>query len=300
MKLSQIYSQNPDTPVISYEIFPPKGEDDEYEKKLAELFFELKILKKFSPSFISVTYGAGGSTQEKTFDLVLKIKNELNITPMPHFTCVNANRQSVCDYIKKVENNGINNILALRGDPPLGSKAFVSKKNGFDYANELVKFIRSQTNLSIAAAGYPEKHPQAETFAQDISNLKRKVDEGVDVVITQLFFDNDDFFQFCQKAQEAGINVPIIPGIMPVTKVSQMEKITSMCGAKVPQDLYKKLLAHQEDFDYVRKLGIEFCISQVNNLINYGVKGLHFYTLNKAFAVKEILENVSCNTNQLS
>lgn len=307
MKLKDIYNKKTvdptqerpyatNMPVISFETFPPKGEGEAYEKSVNNLFNELKILKQFNPAFISVTYGAGGSTQEKTFDIVLKIKQELEITPMPHFTCVNSDRTKILEYIKKVEQAGIKNILALRGDPPKGTEHFQKTVDGFEYANELVSFIKEQTDLSIAVAGYPEKHPQAQTIEKDIENLKRKVDGGADVIITQLFFDNADYFNFLTRVERAGIKIPVIPGIMPITSVSQIERITSMCGAKIPKVLQERITKHQNDPQAIIDLGIDFAIYQTSQLIDFGVKGLHFYPLNKSFAVKEILENILVET----
>jgi methylenetetrahydrofolate reductase (NADPH) len=302
MKIKDIYNNSVNNnvlkpfstklPVISFEIFPPKGEGEVYQQKLAELFQELNILKQFNPAFISITYGAGGSTHEKTFDIMLKVKQELGIIPMPHFTCVGANRDEIQDYIKKVENVGIKNILALRGDPPKGETKFEKPENGFGYANELVEFIKQQTDLSIAVAGYPEKHPEAVSEEIDIENLKRKVDVGADVIITQVFFDNSYFFNFLTRLERAGINIPVIPGISPLTSLAQAEKMTTLCGSKMPEALLARLIKHQDDNNAVRELGIEFAIYQCNQLIDFGVKGIHFYPLNKSFAVKEVLENL--------
>jgi len=303
MKLKDIYSQNDyqveakmfkaKKPVISYEVFPPKGENTEMPAKIDALLSELKLLTKFNPAFISVTYGAGGSTQEKTLDIVLKIKNELGINPMPHFTCVGSTRGQIKDYISIIEENGINNILALRGDPPKGQEHFVKPEGGFGYANELVEFIKNNTNLSIAVAGYPEKHPECKTMEEDIENLKRKVDAGADAIITQVFFDNDYYFDFVEKLGHVGIDVPVIPGILPITNLSQVERMMSLCGSKIPEVLINRLKQHQNDPDAIRETGIEFAVYQCRPLVDAGAAGIHFYTLNKAYATSKVIENLS-------
>lgn len=296
MKLKEIYSSKKNATgnkIISFEIFPPKynSEQDKIQK-LELLFNELKILAKFNPAYISVTYGAGGSTREKSFEIVLKIKNELNICPIPHYTCVGSSKTEIRQYLKTIQEAGILNILALRGDPPAGEEKFIKPKDGFGYANELVDFVKSSTDLGIAVAGYPELHQECESLEKDIENLKRKVDAGTDVVITQLFYNNDLFYNFVEKAQKAGIQVPIIPGILPITGLVQIEKITSMCSTKVPDQLMSELRANQEDKELVRKIGLDFAKKQCSDLLKNGVPGIHFYTLNKAAAVKEIIESI--------
>jgi len=291
MNLKEIY--NTDKIVISFEIFPPKGKTpEEIAQKNDELFEELKILSKFNPAFISVTYGAGGSTQETTLDLVNRIKKNLNIQPMPHFTCVGSSREYILDYLKKIENSGIKNILALRGDPPKGETSFVKPKDGFGYANELVKYIKSNTNLSISVAAYPEKHPECSTIQEDIENLKKKIECGADVAITQLFYDNKCFFNFLEKAQKNGIKVPIIPGILPITSYSQIERIVSLSGCKLPKELEENISKNKENKEAIKQIGIEFAIKQCEELLENGVKGIHFYPLNKSHAVKTVLENI--------
>ena len=297
MKLRDIYNNQPNSaisgpfstklPVISFEIFPPKGEGQEYQQRLFHLFEELNILKQFNPAFISITYGAGGSTQEKTFDIMLKIKKELNITPMPHFTCVGSDRDKIQDYIKKIENAGVKNILALRGDPPKGEMIFKKPVNGFGYANELVEYIKQHTDLSIAVAGYPEIHPEAASSEADIENLKRKVDAGAEAIITQVFFDNSYFFNFLTKVEKAGLNIPVIPGISPITSLAQVEKMSTLCGSKMPEAILSRLIKHQDNPAAIQDLGIEFATYQCNQLLNGGVNGIHFYPLLKSFAGDE-------------
>jgi len=294
MKLKEIYSSN--SPVISFEIFPPKADAQNYNDKINALFGELKILSKYNPAFISVTYGAGGSTRDKTLELVIKIKNELKLQPTPHFTCVGASKTEILEYIKEVENAGIENILALRGDPPKGQDYFVKPKDGFGYANELVEFIKANTNLGIAVAGYPEVHPEAESAKDDLINLKRKVDAGADIVITQVFFDNSYYFEFVEKAQKAGINVPIVPGILPITNIAQIERMVAMSGTKIPENLTNSLKKFENYPDAVKKLGIEFAIIQSKELLKNDVPGIHFYPLNKSFATDSVLKELNINS----
>jgi len=291
MKLQEIYKSN--KPVISFEIFPPKAKNtEELNQKINELLDELRVLSKFNPAFISVTYGAGGSTRETTLDIVTKIKNNLNIRPMPHFTCVGSSKDYILEYLKKIESAGIENILALRGDPPKGETCFVKPKDGFGYANELVDFIKSNTNLGIAVAAYPECHTECCSLEQDIENLERKIKSGSDVAITQVFYDNNRYFNFMEKAQKQGINIPIIPGILPITSYSQIERISTLSGCKLPAELSLKLAENKDDNEAIKQIGIEFAIKQCDELLEYGVSGIHFYPLNKAFAVKSVLENI--------
>lgn len=291
MKLKEIY--NSKNPIISFEIFPPKANTaEELNQKIDNLLDELKILSEFNPAFISVTYGAGGSTRETTLDIVTKVKNNLKIQPMPHFTCVGSSRAYILEYLKKIEDAGIENILALRGDPPKGETRFVKPEDGFGYANELVEFIKSNTNLGIAVAAYPECHTECCSLEQDIENLKRKIDCGADVAITQLFYDNNCYFKFMEKAQNKGINIPVIPGILPITSYSQIERISSLSGCKLPDELSKRLAENKDNNEAIKQIGIEFAINQCNELLKNQVKGIHFYPLNKAFAVKSVLENI--------
>ena len=291
MKLKEIYNSN--KPIISFEIFPPKAKSaDELNQKINELFEELRVLSEFDPAFISVTYGAGGSTRETTLDIVTKIKNNMNIQPMPHFTCVGSSKDDILEYLKKIESAGIENILALRGDPPKGETKFVKPEDGFGYANELVKFIKSNTDLGIAVAAYPECHPECCSLDKDIENLKRKIDCGADVAITQLFYDNSCYFEFLEKAQKQGINIQIIPGILPITSYSQIERISTLSGCKLPTELSRKLAEKKDDNEAIKQIGIEFAVKQANELLKNGVSGIHFYPLNKAFAVKAVLENL--------
>lgn len=296
MNLAEIYSQDSSKysggfsgkkPVISFEIFPPK--DDLTGEKLEKLIGHLSLLKKYNPSLISLTYGAGGTTQSKSFDIINRIKNELKLNIMPHFTCVGATKSQIKEYLDQIEDLGIKNILALRGDIPEGMNL---QDFDFHYANELVKFIKSETNLSIGVAGYPEGHIECNDFALDLENLKRKVDSGADAIYTQLFFDNDKFFNFVQLVRGAGISIPIIPGILPITGYNQLNKMLSMCKVSVPASLKSQLDKFKDNPDDIKKIGTEFASYQCQGLIDAEISGLHFYTINSSVAVSAILDNL--------
>lgn len=288
MKLKEIYSKSntQNSPVVSYEVYPPKEDND--GKKLMQLFDELNILKKFNPSVISVTYGAGGSNQTESIEIIKKIKNDLQVTPMPHFTCVSTKEDDIKDYLTSIENLQVKNILALRGDIPKEGNVC----NDFKHADELVHCIKQESDLSVAVAGYPEGHREAESLESDIFYLKKKVDEGADVIFTQLFFDNNHFFNFVEKCQKSGINIPIAAGILPVTSYKQLEKMTTMCKVDIPDKFRKILERYKDDKDYIKQAGIEYSTNQCIQLAENQVAGLHFYTLNKSYATSQILNNL--------
>lgn len=293
MTLREIYSKNISNknnknPVISFEIFPPKNDED--GSKLDKLIYHLGILKKYNPAFISLTYGAGGTNQDFALDIIKRIQNELNLKVMPHFTCVGASRESVMSYLKEIQSLGLKSILALRGDIPEG---MTQANFDFKYANELVEFIKANTQLSIGVAGYPEGHLECTDLSIDMDNLKRKVDSGADAIYTQMFFDNDKFFEFLQRAKNAGINVPIVPGILPIMSFAQFERMMSMARVSVPDDLLQNLEKFKDNNDDVKALGVEFASTQCKKLIEAQIEGLHFYTLNTSNSVGKILENLS-------
>lgn len=281
--LKEIYSQ--DKTVISYEIFPPK--DDENGEKEDKLFNELKILKNFNPALVSVTYGAGGSNANQSVGIVKRLKTELNIEPMPHFTCVSSSFANIRSYMTNLEQLGVKNVLALRGDIPEG--AYFSD---FRHASDLVSYIKSDHKLSAAVAGYPEGHIDSSSLEEDLKWLKFKVDKGADVIFTQLFFDNSKFFRFLELCAKIGIAIPIIPGILPVTSFNQLEKMTNLCRVTVPAKFLEKIEKYKDDSASVREIGVEFAAAQCQELINAGVKGIHFYTLNKSAAVSGILGSI--------
>ena len=275
--------------VLSYELFPPKTEKGE-----TALYRHLERLCEFSPDFITCTYGAGGSTREKTLRIVTEVKKRFEVPVASHLTLVGSSVDHLRQYLKQAKQLGVDYIVALRGDPPQGETEFRPTEGGFSYANELVEFIRSefQGDFSIAVAGYPEKHVEAVSLDVDLENLKRKVDAGADLIITQLFYDNDDYFAFCDRCADLGIEIPIVPGILPVTNFAQVQRITNLCGAKLPSN-FANALSQNDSPEYQHQIGVEFAISQVNQLIENGVPGIHFYVLNQSRATIEVLGQTS-------
>lgn len=292
MLIPQFYKDN-SRPIISFEIFPPKT-----DKGMENLQVVIPQLISLKPDFMTVTYGALGSTQERTLEIASTIKNDFKMETACHLTCVGASRSELGYIIKRIYEANIRNIVALRGDPPQGEKAFVPPRDGLSHAHELVKHIRELEKkegfekFGIAVAGYPEKHLEAESMERDITNLKSKVEAGADVIITQLFFGNRFFFNFVNKVREAGINVPIIPGLMPIISVRQIQRITSMCGSSIPPDLQAELNSAVDDDERAEEIGVRQCINQAKDLIAKGVKGIHFYVLNKTTHIGEIMKAV--------
>ncbi len=281
MRISEAFVQN--NPIFSFEFFPPKT--PEGEQKLWKAIAELRALE---PTFVSVTYGAGGSTRAKTVELTSRIKNELGIEPMAHLTCVGSTRDELRRVLDELQAGGVENVLALRGDPPKGAETFVRTEGGFGYANELVDFIRSNYDFCLGAACYPEGHIECESLDTDLARLKEKVDAGAQFLVTQLFFDNRMYFDFVDRAREAGINVPIVPGIMPIQNVEQIKRFTKMCGASLPEGLVKALEARADEPERVHELGVVQATVQSLGLLQGGAPGIHFYTLNKSPATREI------------
>jgi methylenetetrahydrofolate reductase (NADH) len=285
MKISDLLRR--DGPCFSFEFFPPKDEGG-----FEELFKTVALLKSLNPTYVSVTYGAGGSTRQKTVTLVTRIKRELGIESMAHLTCVGASKTEVQQVLEELVSHHMENVLALRGDPPKGQTRFVPSPDGFAHANELVEFIRSRYDLCVGGASYPEKHPECPTPELDLENLKRKVDAGVDFLITQLFFDNADYFRFVERARRIGIPVPIIPGIMPILSVPQIKRFTQMCGARIPAPLLKEIESVQDDAAAVESRGIEHATAQCRELLEHGAPGIHFYTLNRSKATWTIFQEL--------
>lgn len=274
-------------PCYSFEFFPPKDNDG-----FNQLFETIENLKNWTPAFVSVTFGAGGSTRSKTVELVGRIKNEIGLESMAHLTCVGSDADEIRSILDSLKSKGIENVLALRGDPPQDQQEFVKPANGFGHANELVAFIRKHYDFCLGVAGYPEGHIECPDKTKDLANLKTKVDAGADFIVTQLFFDNDRYFDFVDRAQALGINVPIIPGIMPIGNVNQVKRFTKMCGATIPHALLERLEKHQEDASAVRAIGIEHATGQCEDLLSQGAPGIHFYTLNRSTATLSILESL--------
>ncbi len=274
-------------PALSFEFFPPKTDIGFWD-----LYRTIESLKPLEPTYISVTYGAGGSSRRKTVDLVQRIKNDIKIEAMAHLTCVGATCKELAGVLDNLKAHGIENVLPLRGDPPQGQDRFVPTKGGFAYANELVEFIRNRYDFCLAAACYPEGHPECPNRQKDLDNLKRKVDAGVDFLITQLFFNNDDFFAFRDRAVAARIGLPILAGIMPIQSVKQVKRFTKMCGACIPDQLLDKIEAVEDDPEAVRQVGSYHATEQCHALIAGEVAGIHFYTLNKSTTTRAIFQQI--------
>ncbi|HVP31427.1 MAG TPA: methylenetetrahydrofolate reductase [NAD(P)H] [Myxococcota bacterium] len=276
-----------DHPVISFEFFPPKT-----EKGFDALYRTVAELKRLDPSFVSVTWGAGGSTRSQTIDLVTRIEHEIGITAMAHLTCVGATADELGQVLERLAREGIENVLALGGDPPRDQPDYRPPPGGFSYADELVRFVRSRFDFCIGAACYPETHPRAASPAADLANLVRKVESGVDFLVTQLFFDNEDYFRFVARAREAGIRVPIVPGIMPVVSHQNVLRMTALCGAKIPRELDHLLARAGDDAARTLEVGIAWATEQCRELLARGAPGLHFYTLNQSPATRRIHANL--------
>ncbi len=276
------------SPAFSFEFFPPKD-----AAGVEQLFRTVSDLERWHPDFVSVTWGAGGATRALTVELVRRIEKETGIESMAHLTCVGASRDDIEQVLDQLAEGGIENVLPLRGDPPRGETLFVKPEGGFGHASELVTFIRSQPerwNFCLAGACYPEKHPDAPDFPTDLQNLGAKVRAGVDFLVTQLFFDEADYFRFAERAKSAGIDLPILAGIMPITSVAQIKRITALCGARIPDDLLGRLEACADDPDAVRAVGVAHATTQCRRLLSGGAPGIHFYTLNRSTATIEILK----------
>ncbi len=273
---------------LSFELFPPKSEAAD-----AELFQNLPELLAFEPAYLTCTYGAGGSTRAKTLDIVSRVRTQFGCAVASHLTCVGSTVEQLRSYLNEARQRGIENIVALRGDPPRGEATFQAVAGGLRYANELVELIRREfPSFGIAVAGYPEKHQEAPSFEVDLRNLLRKVAAGADIVITQLFYDNGDYLRFRDQCLALGIEVPIVPGILPVTNLAQIQRITSLCGARLPDRLTRELEKAGNDAAAQFDAGVEFATGQVQELIDEGVPGLHFYVLNRSSATAQVLRNV--------
>jgi methylenetetrahydrofolate reductase (NADPH) len=285
VKLHDLYARPGLT--FSVEFFPPKT-----EKGDESLFQEIAILKGLNPSFCSVTYGAGGSTREKTVDLVDRIHRECGLEVMCHLTVVGQSKEEVRSVLTRLKQRGIENIIALGGDPPQGVTDWVPHPEGFQHSVELVREAVAYHSFSIAVAGFPEVHPRAESREADLTYLKEKVDAGADVVITQLFFDNEDYYRYVEDLRKIGVGVPIVPGVLPILSVSQVRRFTKLCGAKIPLRLEHMLLKVENDDEGAVKLGIDYATEQCEGFLKFGVPGIHFYSLNKSRSVKAIFQNL--------
>lgn len=278
---------NKKKPTFSFEFFPPKTPEGE-----SHLQKTVSLLKDLKPDFVSITYGAGGSTQIKTEEWVNKLQNQFHILTMAHLTCVNANQEKIFHLLNHYKENSIKNIMALRGDLPQNQQLVY---NDFRYASDLIVFIKKNfpNVFSIGAACYPEKHPEAKTLEEDIEHLKIKVGSGAEFLITQLFFDNNKFLEFRDKIRKKGINIPLIAGIMPITAYKQIEKFTKMANCSIPQSLLTDLEKYKNSEEDLVKISIDFSIHQCNQLLKERVDGIHFYTLNQSSATLEILKGIN-------
>ncbi|MFQ5482565.1 MAG: methylenetetrahydrofolate reductase [NAD(P)H], partial [Nitrospinaceae bacterium] len=237
-------------------------------------------------------YGAGGGTRTKTLDLVARIKSEIGLESMAHLTCVGSGRSEILEILNILKARGVENILALRGDPPQGQNHFTKPKDGFGYANELVEFIKNDFDFSIGVAGYPEGHVECPDLEKDLTHLKRKVDAGADFIVTQLFFDNTYFFRFMDRVRARGIDIPVVPGIMPILNVNKIKRFTQMCGATLPAGLLRRLEAAQGQPEEVSSIGVEHALGQCEKLLAEGAPGIHFYTLNRSNATLKVLDGL--------
>jgi len=273
-------------PVISFEIFPPKGAD-----AMQVITDTVAGLQKLNPAFISVTYGAGGSTRERTIEIAAAIKNRFQIEALAHLTCVGHTVAEINGILDRLQAEGIENVLALRGDPPAGVENFDYSTCDFKYAVDLVRHIRGRSSVCIGAAAYPEGHISSPRLSTDLAYLKEKVDAGVDFLITQLFFDNRVFYNFLENARRIGITCPIAAGILPVLNAGQIKRIVSLCGASIPAKLWLMVDRYADNPEDLQKAGIEYASAQIGDLLANGVDGVHLYTLNKVEPAAQILEN---------
>ncbi|MBT3515898.1 MAG: methylenetetrahydrofolate reductase [NAD(P)H] [Nitrospina sp.] len=285
MKIIDILKQ--DKPIFSFEFFPPKDNDG-----FDQLFETINNLKPWNPAFVSVTYGAGGSTRSKTIDLVGRIKKQIGLESMAHLTCVGHSSDEILKVLDGIKEQNVDNILALRGDPPVGEESFTKPDNGFGYAAELVKFVRKNYSFCVGVAGYPEGHPESSSNEQDLFHLKTKVLSGASFIVTQLFFDNKYYLDFVDNLKKIGVDVPVIPGIMPILNLKQIKRFTKMCGATIPSSLMVRLEAVQDNPESVYQIGIDHATEQCEELLKQGAPGIHFYTLNRSRATLSVLERL--------
>jgi methylenetetrahydrofolate reductase (NADPH) len=271
-------------PVFSFEFFPPKTDDG-----VRQLFETISHLRELEPTFVSVTYGAGGSVRARTVDLVTRIRRELDIEPVAHLTCVDATADELRAILDGLRDNGIDNVLALRGDPPDGADSFVATEGGFAHGSDFMEFITSAYGFCVGGACHPEKHPESAGIDEDVRFAKQKADAGASYLITNLFFDNNKYFDFVSRVRAAGVTLPIIPGIMPVTNVGQIRRFTSKMGATIPEPLLNALRSREADPEAVLQLGVAWATLQAAELLAGGAPGVHFYTMNRSPATRAIL-----------
>jgi methylenetetrahydrofolate reductase (NADPH) len=271
-------------PVFSFEFFPPKT--DEGHQTLRNT---LEVLKDDQPNFVSVTYGAGGATRNTTVEITKTIKRDFGIEAMAHLSCVGEPRERLVEILEEIQASGIQNVLALRGDPPRGETTWTPHPGGLAYSVELIRLIKDNFDFCVGAAGFPEVHLDAPNRASDLRYAKAKIDAGADFLITQLFFDNEVYFEYVEDARGVGIEVPIVPGIMPITNYGQIHRFTDMCGATIPEELEQQLTGRADDPEAVAELGVAYATLQCSDLLARGAPGIHFYTLNRSPATRAIL-----------
>jgi len=286
MKIKDLFAQK--KRILSFELFPPKRDGN-----LDGLFQTVQELKQLGPDYISITYGAGGSSRDMTYDIALRLK-ENAVLPLVHFTCVGHSRLEIKQLLDKLKTAGIENLLALRGDPPKDQTAFTPAPDGFRYANELIQFIRAEGyDFCLGVAGYPEGHTEVLSKMEDIQNLKRKIQSGGDFIVTQLFFDNQDYFRYVEQLQSVGVSNPVQPGIWLLTDYVQIEKICHLSGAKYPAVLRDKIEPIKENKEKVAQAGIEYAVDQCDELLRKGAPGVHFYVMNKSHSVREVIKRLN-------
>ena len=273
---------------ISFEFFPPRAAEG-----IPDVLATLGELTAYSPEFVSVTYGAGGSTRAFTEEITVRAKQTADVEVMAHLTCVGQTTEELDGVLRRLDEAAIENVIALRGDPPRGETEFVPVEGGFSHASDLVEHIGGNYDFGIAAACYPEGHAEAVDLEADLGYTKLKVENGAEFLITQLFYDNNDYFEFVERARAAGIDVPIVPGVLPVLSAPQIRRFTALCGSKIPPELDAELVKYAEDDDGAREMGVEYATWQVEELWAAGVPGVHFYVLNRSYSVSKILDHLA-------
>jgi len=285
VKLADLYARPGLT--LSVEFFPPKTEKGE-----ESLFTEIQSIKRLNPGFCSVTYGAGGSTREKTIDLVEAIHDRCSLEVMCHLTVVGQSKAEARAILDRLKLKRVENLLALGGDPPQGMPDWRPHPDGFQHAVELVREAAARACFSIGVAGFPEVHPRAQSRAADLEFLKQKIEAGAAAVITQLFFDNEDYYRFVDDLRSMGVTVPIIPGVLPILSAPQVRRFTALCCAKIPAKLERELVRVEDDENAAMEMGIEYATRQCEELIKFGIPGLHFYSLNRSYSLLCIAKNL--------
>jgi methylenetetrahydrofolate reductase (NADPH) len=275
-------------PCFSFEFFPPR--DDAGVEQLLET---MRTLRTLDPAFVSVTFGAGGSTRARTADLVVRLREEVGIEAMAHFSCVGSTRDELRDALQRMHDSGISSVLALRGDAPRDQADWTPAPGGLSYASDLVSLLTEEFEFAVGAACHPEKHPEAPDPATDLAYLRRKVDAGAEFLITQLFFDNTSYFTFVQRAREAGVMVPIVPGIMPITNFSQLARFSDGCGAEIPRWIRLKLASFGDDSAAIKAFGLDVVTALCQRLLDGGAPGLHFYSMNQAGPTRDVCSRLS-------